>query len=135
MTLGRAGLEAFNILGHASHLFVILFSVLGWMWCETRIANLVLLLAVLFSWYALGPLLGKKGEYGYCVITDLQWQLRRRIGLEAPPWGYMKFLADRLSGRTGDQGLDPELIERATAAAFFASLLASVTTTIFFGAC
>ena len=135
MTLRRAGLEALNILGHAAHLFVILFSVLGWMWCGTRIANLILLLAVLLSWYGLGPLFGKKGGYGYCLITDLQWRLRRRMGLEAPPWGYMKYLADRLSGRTGDQGLDPDLIERATVVAFFASLLASVATTVIWGAC
>jgi hypothetical protein len=135
MTLARAGLEALNILGHAAHLFVIFFSVFGWMWCETRIANLILLLAVLLSWYALGPLLGKKGEYGYCLITDLQWQLRRHMGLEAPPWGYMKFLADRLSGRAGDQGLDPDLIERITAAAFFASLAASVAMTVLLDGC
>jgi len=135
MTVHRAALEGLNFLGHVVHLFTIFFSILGWVWCETRVANLILLLAVLLSWYGLGRLLGKKGEYGYCLITDLQWQLRRRMGLEAPPWGYMKFLVDRLTGRAGDRGLDPDLIERVTAVVFFGCLVASVATTVLSGAC
>ena len=121
------GLRAMNMALHAVHLFVIGFSVVGWMFDKTRLANLVLLALILFSWYGLGPLMGQSGTYGYCVITDLQWSLRRRLGLEAPPGGYMTYLGDRLTGHD----VNALLVDRITAAVFLLCLIGSAATTIF----
>jgi hypothetical protein len=123
---GGFGLKILNFALHVTHLFVIGFSVIGWMFPATRLANLVLLLMILVSWYGFGPFFGKRSAYGYCVITDLQWRLRRRMGLEVPPWGYMKYLIDAVAGRQVDAGL----IDRITVFAFFISLAASTITTL-----
>jgi len=121
-------LKCLNYALHAAHLSVIGFSVTGWMFPATQPANLILLLLVLGSWYGLGPLLGKCSTDGYCVITDIHWRVRRHIGIDAPSWGYMKYLVDGISGRK----VDEELIDRITALVFFSSLTASIFTTFLY---
>lgn len=118
------GFRFLNLTLHATHIFVIGFSVTGWIFPATRLANLVLILMILASWYVLGPLLGKPSAYGYCLITDLQWRLRRRLGFDVPSWGYMKFLIDAITKRQVDEGL----IDRMTALALFMSLFATIVT-------
>ena len=131
MTVRRLGYETLNAALHAAHLSTIIFSATGWIFCQTRIANLVVLIAIAFSWYGLGAILGKGNGYGYCLITDLQWQLKRRMGHEPPTWGYMKVLVDGLAARD----VDEVLIERTTAVAFFFCLAASAALTLLSGGC
>ena len=113
--------EFCNIVLHCIHLFIIIFSITGWMYEPTRGANFILLLAILISWYILGPLFGKSAIYGYCLVTDLQWKLKKKLGHEVPPWGYMKYLVDHISGRN----IDENLVDKVTAFVFFISLAAS----------
>jgi len=115
--------EILNIVLHGVHLVIIIFSVVGWIFATTRIANLILLLAILFSWYVLGPLMGKHTIYGYCLVTDLQWQLKKKLGHHVPEWGYMKYLADRITGRS----VNEVIVDRVTVGVFFFSLIATVT--------
>jgi len=129
MIARRIVLEIANATLHATHLVVILFSTLGWMFCQTRLETLVLQIAIAFSWYGMGPILGK--GYGYCLITDQQWRIKKMLGQEPPPWGYMKFLINGLTHR--DVGT--ERVDRATLGVFLTCSAASVIFILLYGWC
>lgn len=125
----RAALAFANIALHALHLGIVLGAGIGWVFCQTRLATLALQGAILFSWFLLGPLTGRKP--GYCLVTDMQWRLRHRIGMPARAGGYVKYLLDGLSGRD----LDPATVDYWTLRAFFAALAANIAITTLFGWC
>lgn len=81
-----------NVLLHITHLFVILFSLLGWILPQTRPWHLILQALISFSWFGLGS---KKG-WGYCLITDLQWKLKRSMNISMGSNSYIKWLIDKL---------------------------------------
>ena len=107
-----------NLLLHAVHLFIIVFSVVGWMVPLLRPHHLVLCLLIAFSWLVLGA---RKG-WGYCLVTDWQWQLMRRMGRTDLPSSYMPMLYRFLTGHGGDD----RRIELVTRVVFFLSFLASI---------
>ena len=124
-------LQALNLALHGLHQGLIVFSLLGWMFCQTRLLNLIALALILFSWYGLGPVLDKANAWGYCLITDIQWRLRRQLGLESRRGGYMKYLADNLLG--GD--IDEARIDRWSVGMIIGCFLASVATNLWLGSC
>ncbi len=121
MSLGRLGGEILNFFLHLLHLAVVGFSLTGWISAATRPAHLLLLIATLVYWYGLGPILRRKGWYGHCLITDLQWALKNKLGHNVPAGGYIQYLVDRISGRA----VDEQLVDRVTLWLFFSSLGAS----------
>ena len=127
----RYFLKTLNIALHGVHLGLIAFSLLGWMFCQTRLLNLIALGLILFSWYGLGPLLGKAHAWGYCLITDIQWKVRRELGLNSRRGGYMKYLADNLFG--GD--FDESRIDKWSVAVILACFLLSLTSYLWLGSC
>lgn len=131
ITARRIFLRASNISLHLAHQVHIAFILFGWMFCSTRILHLIAVLLTLFSWYALGPLLGKGDAWGYCVITDLQWQVRERLGRESLRGGYVKYLADRLCRRDFDESR----VDVGVAIAFFVCIFASVASLVWYGSC
>lgn len=124
-------LKTLNFALHGVHQGLIVFSLLGWMFCQTRLLNLIALTSILFSWYGLGPLLGKAHAWGYCLITDMQWKVRKELGLDSRRGGYMKYLADNLLG--GD--FDESRIDKWSVAVILTCFLASVTSYLWFGSC
>ena len=120
-----------NFVLHGIHQILIVFILVGWMFCETRMLNLISFMLILFSWYGLGPLLGKGNAWGYCVITDIQWQVQKKLGLDSRSGGYVKYLADNLLG--GD--FDKTWVDKWSAAIIFTCTFASVTTILLYGSC
>jgi hypothetical protein len=118
-----------NFILHALHLGIVLGVGIGWLFCETRLPALALQAAILFSWFALGPLSGNR--LGFCLVTDIQWRLRRRLGLPERAGGYVKHLLDILTGRD----LNAALVDKWTMRAFFACLTANLLTLIIAGWC
>jgi Protein of Unknown function (DUF2784) len=90
----RAALLLLDALFHALHLGIIIFFLFGWMMRETRPAHYALTLLILLSWYGLGAFRG----FGYCVITDIQWNIKKRLGSEPSTEYYMKYLIDNITG-------------------------------------
>jgi len=127
----RYALLGLNLALHGLHQLLVLFIVFGWMWCETRLLHLAVLALVLLSWYGLGPLLGKGSAWGYCVLTDIHWKLRAKLGLGAREGGYIKYLADGLLGRD----LDRRRAEQWAVGLFFASAAGSLGSYLVYGGC
>lgn len=125
----RLPLNIANIGLHGLHLAIVAGASVGWIFCETRLATLALQAAIALSWAVIGPLIGK--PFGYCLVTDLQWRVRRGIGLAVRPGGYMKYLADGVTGRD----LDPALVDRWTARVFAASIAGNLAVLALFGWC
>jgi len=127
----RYVLLTLNLVLHGVHQVLIVFTLVGWMFCQTRMLNQIALLLILFSWYGLGPLLGKGNAWGYCLITDIQWQVRKELDLVGRNGGYIKYLADNLLGRDFDE----TRVDKWAAAVFFTCIFASATTNLLYGSC
>jgi len=127
----RYVLLTLNLALHALHQILIVFSLAGWMFCETRLLNLIALLLILISWYGLGPIFKKSGIRGYCLITDIQWGVREKLGLNCRNGGYTKYLADNLLKREFDE----IQVDKWAAAVIFSCFFASLTTNWLFGSC
>ncbi|MDH3632497.1 MAG: DUF2784 family protein [Gammaproteobacteria bacterium] len=127
----RYTLLTLNFVLHGIHQTLIVFSLVGWIFCETRMLNLIALMLILFSWYGLGAILRKDNAWGYCVITDIQWQVRKKLGLDSRSGGYVKYLADNLLG--GD--FDETRADKWAVAVILACTLASLTTNLLYGSC
>lgn len=69
-------LNFLNVLFFILHLAILIFNLTGWIWRRTRPWHLISVGITLFSWVVLGFWYG----WGYCVLTDWHWQVRREMG-------------------------------------------------------
>jgi hypothetical protein len=104
------------------HSAVIVFALFGWLWKKTRVANLIVLSSIAFSWFVLGIWYG----FGFCPSTDWHWQIRMRLGHSNMPESYIKFLVDSLSGLD----VHAKLVDRLTLIFFMVALMASLMTNL-----
>jgi len=104
------------------HSMLILFSLFGWRWKKTRLANLIVLSLIACSWFILGIWYG----LGYCPCTDWHWQVRMKLGDFGMPNSYVKFLIDSITGLDSNAGL----VDRLTLAFFILALAASLYTNL-----
>ena len=111
-------ISVLNLLLHGVHLTIIIFSVTGWMIPALRPFHLLLCLLIAFSWLVL---CARKG-WGYCLVTDWQWNLMRRMGRTDLPSSYMPMLYRFITGHEGDN----RRIEMVTRSVFFCYFLASL---------
>jgi hypothetical protein len=113
-------LRALDLLFTVVHTGVIVFVVVGWMHPRTRPANLVLVLLTALMWCIVGPLYA---SFGYCPLTDWHFDVLRELGERDLPSSYVKYLADRWTGRDWDA----TLVDALTIGGGAVSLVASVT--------
>ena len=92
------------------HIAIIGFNLLGWIWVRTRQAHFICVMLTLFSWLVLGIWYG----IGYCPITDWQWQVKEQLGETNLANSFVKYYADKISGRD----ISAQLIDTVTAVAF-----------------
>jgi hypothetical protein len=104
------------------HSAVIVFALFGWLWKKTRVANLIVLSSIAFSWFVLGIWYG----FGFCPSTEWHWQIRMRLGHSNMPESYIKFLVDSLSGLD----VHAKLVDRLTLILFMVALMASLMTNL-----
>ena len=100
------------------HLFIILFTLLGWIWHRTRKLHFILVCATLSSWFILGIWFG----IGYCPVTDWQWQVKESLGEQNLPASFIKYFADKISGRN----IDAEVVDFFTGIGFLFAIIAAV---------
>ncbi|MCA9051975.1 MAG: DUF2784 family protein [Planctomycetaceae bacterium] len=87
-------LQWLNIGFFTIHNALIVFNLLGWIRPETRRLHRLTVLATLFSWFVMGARYG----WGYCLCTDLHFEVRRRMGIHAGETSYTELLLNQLPG-------------------------------------
>jgi len=115
MTLWQKSLM---VMLHMLHITIIVFCVVGWLLPPARPWHLMLCVLILASWFGLGLWKG----WGYCLVTDLQWRLMRRLGEVSPQFGYVPMLWQRITGRS----VDAQRVDQVTEGVFYFSALASL---------
>lgn len=107
-----------NVFFFIFHSALIVFSLFGWLWEKTRMANLVVLSLTGFSWFILGIWYG----FGFCPSTEWHWQVRMKLGHYYMPKSYIKFLVDSLTGLD----VNAKLVDILTLIFFALALFVSV---------
>lgn len=76
------------------HVLVIAFNLFGWIPSITRKGHFVVVGLTLFSWIVLGFWKG----WGYCLITDWHWDIKRELGETALPGSFIQYLTNNIFG-------------------------------------
>lgn len=115
-------LQLLDLIFTLAHVVIIAFNLLGWIWYKTRRLHLLCVLLTALSWFLLGIWYG----FGYCFLTDWQWQIKRRLGETDLPASFIKYAADQVTGFN----TDPILIDWITVVSFGAVAVLSITLNI-----
>ncbi len=99
------------------HLSIVLSTLSGWIWPQTRKLHFMLVCTTLLCWFLLGIWFG----IGYCPITDWQWQIKESLGEKNLPASFIKYIADKLTGKD----LDANLIDLFTGIGFLFAIIAA----------
>lgn len=94
-----------------AHLLVIGFNMLGWIWNKLLRLHLICIFATAFSWFALGIWYG----WGYCFLTDWQWEVKRQLGEKELPASFISYMLRELS----ITNVPGALVDTATVLLFF----------------
>jgi hypothetical protein len=100
-----------NVFFHLAHITIIFFFLFGWLWQKTLLAHFILSIFILLSWCGLGLLYG----FGYCLVTDIQWKIKKRMGKEPSTEYYIKYMMDKMTGLD----LNPDTVNAITTYTFF----------------
>jgi hypothetical protein len=84
-------LNCFFIL---SHVAIIVFTMVGWIFARTRKAHLAFVLLIIFSWLVLGLRYG----FGYCFWTEWHWQVREKMGEHNLPNSFVEYMLESFTG-------------------------------------
>lgn len=115
-------LEALDVLFHILHLSIILINLTFWMSFRTlKIAQATVSLT-LVSWLGFGFFYG----FGYCFLTDWQWQVKEKLGQTNLPASYIKYVLDLITG----MNWNPELVDRIALVGLSFSVLGCLIQTI-----
>lgn len=107
-----------DILLSIAHIALTLFNLTGWIWKPTRKAHLITLGLTLLSWFVLGFWYG----WGYCVLTDWQWQVKEKLGEANLPASFIKYFADKISGKN----FDPAFVNNVTLGCLLFAIVAAI---------
>ena len=100
------------------HLAVIGFNLLGWLWTSTRRWHLLAIGLTAASWGILGIWYG----FGYCPITDWQWDIKGKLGEDNLPNSFIKYIVDEATGIDVASGI----IDVVTGVAFALAIIVSI---------
>ena len=100
------------------HFALIGFNLFGWIFPTTRKAHLITICATAFSWFGLGIFWG----WGYCPITDWEWKVKEKLGETNLPNSFIKYYADKITGKSIDAGL----VDDFTLGFFIAAIILAI---------
>ncbi|MDM8176834.1 MULTISPECIES: DUF2784 domain-containing protein [Olivibacter] len=92
------------------HILIIVFNLFGWIWEVTRKLHFYMVCLTACSWLVLGFWFG----FGYCPITDWQWQVKDKLGERNLPNSFIKYVCDKLF----DRSTNAEFIDITTGVCF-----------------
>ncbi len=89
-----------------------------WIWQRTRKVHLVVILATAFSWFVMGIWYG----WGYCFLTDWEWDIKRQLGENDLPNSFIHYLANN----TLSLNISAEILDGLTLVVFIIAFFLSV---------
>ena len=110
--------QLLDILLAVFHISLTLFNISGWIWKRTRKLHLITITATLASWFILGAWFG----WGYCPFTEWQWQVKEKLGEQNLPNSFIKYYADKVTGRN----FDAAFVDKATLGVLIAVIIITV---------
>ena len=116
-------LHYLDILFTIIHVLLILFVLFGWIWKRLRRVHFILIVLIVLNWFVLGIWFG----WGYCVITDVHWNIKEQLGESGLPDSFVKYAIDRMT--RGD--ISDSLVDTLTMLSFVAAVVASVVANYF----
>ncbi|RFZ90401.1 DUF2784 domain-containing protein [Mucilaginibacter conchicola] len=111
-------LQLLDILLTLVHIVIIGFNLLGWIWKRTRKLHLFCVAITAGCWLILGIWYG----IGYCPVTDYQWRIKEQLGEQNLPGSFIKYMADKITGRD----INSDLIDAATGLGFLLAVIMAV---------
>jgi hypothetical protein len=87
-------LKFLDILMHMSHIFLMLFILFAWFSSRLRVPHIIVSIITGLSWM----LFVQSKGFGYCVLTDIHWQILRKLGETNLPETYLQYLYEKLTG-------------------------------------
>lgn len=111
-------LKALDLLLTLLHFVIISFNLFGWIWKPLRKAHLICIAITASCWFILGIWFG----IGYCPITDWEWHVKEKLGEHNLPDSFIKYYADKISGKS----VSGSLIDTLTTGSFFLAATISV---------
>ena len=111
-------LKLLDIFYTCIHLLIICFNLFGWIWPKTRKLHLIVVTITLLCWFGLGIWYG----WGYCPVTDWQWDVKENLGETNLPNSFIKYFADKITGKH----FPPSLVDRVTLISFLAAIAITI---------
>jgi hypothetical protein len=103
-----------DIIYTCLHYLIIGINVLAWIPQRTRRLHLITISLTLFSWIVLGFWYG----FGYCFLTDWQWDVKRELGERNLPGSFIQYQLVEVFGWE----VQPELTDIITLLVFIAAV-------------
>lgn len=94
----------------AIHVAFILSFLLLWIPRSTSRVHGYVVLVTALSWFGVGLFKG----FGYCVLTDLEWHVKRARGIRHIPGSFLKYAGDFITGKD----LSPAVVNTVAATTF-----------------
>ena len=111
-------LRILDLLLTLLHFAIIGFNLFGWIWKPTRKAHFICILITAGCWFIHGIWFG----IGYCPITDWEWHIKEKLGETNLPDSFIKYYADKISGKQ----VSVSLVDTLTSVCFFLAALLSI---------
>ncbi len=92
--LSQSELHILDSLLFVFHNLVIFVNLFGWMIPYLVKTQRILISLTAFSWFVIGFFYG----FGYCIVTDIHYQVLYRLGKTDLPNSYIKYLLDKILG-------------------------------------
>ena len=115
-------LNVLDYLMSALHLTVVLANTFLWIIPKFRKAHLTLAAITLASWIGGGAFWG----WGYCFLTDWQWQIKKQLGETNLPSNFISLILEKTFGIIWDN----EATTLTIALVFFTSVSISLWLTV-----
>lgn len=112
-------LQVLDILLYTIHILVILANSFLWIWKRTRKIHLVIISLTGFSWFVMGIWYG----WGYCFLTDWEWDIKRRMGESGLPNSFIHYWVNESMGLDISTGTLDILTVLVFAVAFILSVI------------
>jgi hypothetical protein len=77
-----------------SHILLMLFILFAWYSSRLRLVHIIVSILTGLSWM----LFVQSKGFGYCILTDLHWQILRKLGETNLPETYLQYLYEKLTG-------------------------------------